>query len=168
MNTNFLNLRAWLVARSVSTESTSREEVFKHKTGEVSILVLRGVRTDPLIDVTLEPLASFYRQYSGASIGDTQILLGTNVIGGVVLPDGLILPDLNAMTKRARELEIAIGEGELVFMVEAAWNFVFTIAGDSKRQSTLRKYDRDFGKTHLVQDLDEVIDSWWQIVEADL
>jgi hypothetical protein len=166
MNTNVVNLRKWLAEHSVKSKENGAEIVFTHASGETSILLLRNEQAMSVVQVSLEPLASFYREYSGASIGNTQILIGTNVKGGVQLSPGLRLPDLEQMTKQARELEIAIGKSEQVFMAEAAWMFVYTIAGEGE-QGVLRRYDRDFGTNRLIENLDGVFESWWKIVQAD-
>jgi hypothetical protein len=167
MNTNIANLQKWLAEHSVSSVRHDAEVVFKHISGETSVLLSPNQQESSVIQVNLEPLASFYREYSGASIGNSQILIGTNVVGGVQLSNGLQLPDLNQMTKQARELEIAIGKGEQVFMAEAAWMFVYTITGEGER-AMLRRYDRDFGTSRVIENLDDVLESWWKIVPADL
>ena len=167
MNVKIVNLQNWLQEHSVKSEQSGAETVFTHISGETSVLLSRNEQAHSIIQVNLEPLASFYRECSGASIGNSQILIGTNVVGGVKLSNGLQIPDLNRMTKQSRELEILIGKGELVFMTEAAWMFVYTIAGEGE-QPVLRRYDRDFASSRVIKDLDEVLESWWKIVQADV
>ena len=162
---NLINLYKWLSERSIKSEQIGNEIVFTHVSGEISILAQCNRLAGGLIRVEQEPLALLYHEYSGASIGNSHILLGTNVLGGVQLSQGFCLPDLNQMTKVARELGMPIGKTEQVFMIEARWMFAYTIEHDA---SVIRQYDRDFGTTNVINNPDDVLESWWQMVQADL
>jgi hypothetical protein len=167
MNDSFLHLQNWLAERSVKNESNGTKVKFSHISGDISILLLHDVHVDAVNNIEFEPLSSFYNRYAGASIGDAHILVATSKVGGVQLSNSLRIPDLREMTMIARELEFPIGRDEQVFMVSAAWLFVYTINSNGK-EGVLREYDRDFSKIRVIKDLDEVLESWWKIVLADL
>jgi hypothetical protein len=118
-----------------------------------------------LLSVAIEPLASFYEDYLGASLGKSHLIFATSVGGGVDVSHGFRLPDFHQMAAQARALDINLGEGEHAFLAEAAWMFIYTMGGTEDR-AVLRKYDRDFGTSRKVARLDEVLAAWWSIVLA--
>lgn len=159
-------LEPWLASRSVRTERRHSEIVFTHFTGETSILVPRTLRTEPLVEVNVASLSSFFLEYSGASIGNGHIILGTNVVGGISTSHGFKLPDLIQMREEARKLGVVPSSGEQVFMMAAAWMFIYTLEQKDGKE-TLRKYDRDYAKNRVVESFGKVLEVWWKIVTED-
>jgi hypothetical protein len=53
-----------------------------------------------------------------------------------------------------------------VFLSEAAWMFIYTISIENGKP-VLKVYDRDYGTCSLVEDIEEVFNTWWKIVEWD-
>jgi hypothetical protein len=159
------DLEPWLRAHANRVERVGAELVFTHRNGETSVLVPNPGGRGDLLPVGTEPLASFYRAYLGASVGDSQLTFATNVPGGLEVSHGFRLPDFAQMTAQAGELGIAIPPSERAFLAEAAWMFVYTIA-DEGEGPVLRVYDRDYGTVRTVPCLEPVLDDWWSIVLA--
>ncbi len=162
---NPIDLESWLRAHSTEVERVGSELVFTHVNGETSLLLPRESWCDNLLPVEVEPLAAFYREYFGASVGNSQLIFATNVAGGVDVSHGFRLPDFDQMKTQARELGVGVGDAELVFLAEAAWMFIYTLS-DEVGKPVLRKYDRDFGTNRVVESLDEVLAAWWNIVTS--
>jgi hypothetical protein len=155
---SLFNLKDWLRTHSTSARKNDHELVFTHPNGETSILLPRETWKDNLIAVKMEPFSTFYSEYFGASIGNSQIMLGTTIRGGVDISHGFRLQDIEEMGRKVRELEVPIGASEQVFMVEAAWMFIYTLERES---GIIRVHDRDFGTSQIIPDLHEVFESWW-------
>lgn len=151
-----------LEALSLKIERIGGELVFTHDKKHSSILLPRDEWKDDLLPVNLEPLASFYSEYFGASIGNGQLVIATNIEGGIQVSHGFKIPDFNQMAAQAIDLGLKFKESEFVFLSEAAWMFVYTLS-DEHGQTVLRKYDRDFGGCQIIQTLDEVLENWWKI-----
>jgi hypothetical protein len=163
----FLDLKQWLSDHSVKVETKGPEIVFTHPGGKTSVLLSREAQSGPTIPIDITPLASFYAEYSGASIGKSHFVIGTNVIGGLSISHGFVLNDISQMSQRASSLGVETGTGEQVFMAGAAWMFIYTLS-QSAGLIILREYDRDFHTSRVIEDLREPFDSWWEAVEADL
>jgi hypothetical protein len=158
------NLEAWLAAHSVRRDLGEGEIVFSHSLSETSILIPRVTRDADRPMFHSEPLLSFYREYSGASIGNSQIMIGTDLPGGVQVSHGFRLPNLSEMAEQAVQLGVRIGNGERIFMVEATWMFIFTMEEQGEK-SVLRKHDRDFGTCRVLKSLEEVFENWWTLIK---
>lgn len=157
------DLETWLKAHSAKVERLGAELVFTHVNGETSVLLPREGWRDGLLAVDIEPLASFYRDYLGASLGNSQLTFATNVAGGLDVSHGFRLPDFDQMAAQAHELGVSVGESEQAFLAEAGWMFIYTMNSESG-QTVLRKYDRDSGTSRILASLDEVLTSWWKIM----
>jgi hypothetical protein len=70
------------------------------------------------------------------------------------------------MTNQARELGVAIPDEETTFLAEAAWMFIYTVS-TVNGETILKKYDRDFGTSRRIKNLDQVLNSWWDILIGD-
>ncbi len=160
------NLETWLKAHCTKVECVGAEQVFTHVNGETSLLLPREGWRDGLIAVEVEPLASFYRKYFGASIGNSQLTFATNIAGGLDVSHGFRLPDFNQMANQVQELGVKVDQSEQVFLAEAGWMFIYSVCCENG-QPVLRKYDRDFGTRRPVANLEEILSDWWAIVEAD-
>lgn len=156
------DLETWLKAHCTKVERLGAELVFTHVNGETSVLLPREGWRDGLLAIELEPLAPFYSEYLGASIGNSQLTFATNIAGGVDVSHGFRLPDFEQMAMQARELGVSVGESEQIFLAEAGWMFIYTMSSENG-QPILRKYDRDFGTSRTLGGLDEVLASWWKI-----
>jgi hypothetical protein len=161
------NLVAWLRAHSTGVERIGAELVFTHISGETSVLLPRDNRRNSLLAVRAEPLASFYEDYFGASVGNSQLTFATNVVGGLEVSHGFKLLDFDQMAVQARGLGVSVGAFEQVFLAEAAWMFIYTVSKEAG-QTVLRVYDRDYGTSKIIDGLDAVFTAWWSIVENDL
>jgi hypothetical protein len=64
-------------------------------------------------------------------------------------------------------LGVKVGESELVFLAEAAWMFVY-VASDVGGSTVFRKYDRDFGTSYIIGNLEDILNSWWALAIAEL
>jgi len=160
------DIEPWLASHSVRCQNSGDELVFEHINGESSVLLPRTHWRDGILPIGTEPLTSFYQSYFGASLGNSHLTFATNIAGGVDISHGFRLHDFDQMAAQARELGIQIPVGEVAFLAEAAWMFIYTIsASDSKM--VLKKYDRDFGTARTIEGLDEVLESWWGILIAD-
>jgi hypothetical protein len=159
-------LEDWLKAHSTKVERIGAEIVFTHVSGETSVLLPRDTWRDSTLSVEVEPLASFYGEYFGASVGNSQLTFATNVAGGLDVSHGFRLPDFEQMAAQARELGVHVGEFEHIFLAEAAWMFVYTVDCESG-QPVLRKYDRELGTNRIIESLDVVLEAWWKMVLAD-
>lgn len=157
------DLEGWLKAHSTKVERIGAELVFTHVNAETSLLLPREGWRDGVLTTDIEPLASFYGDYFGASLGKSQLTFATNIVGGVDVSHGFRLPDFEQMAAQARELGVNIPESEHVFLAEAGWMFIYTVSNEQGRP-VLRKYDRDFGTSREVQSLDDVLAAWWNIV----
>lgn len=161
------NLPSWLRAHSSTIETKSGEVIFQHNPDLTSILLPRrsnlGNRIIPVENDLLDP---FYQEFGGASIGNSHILIAANLEGGKELSHGFRLPDLHQMARTAQSMNIKIPESEHVFMSSAGWMFFYTVS-IAPGPLSFREYDRDFGTCRLIHDIDEVFDSWWDLVEAD-
>ena len=157
------HLENWLRTRSTKVERVGAEIIFTHVNNETSLLLPREEWRDGLLAVDIEPLASFYGDYFGASLGNSQLTFATNIAGGVDVSHGFRLPDFEQMAARARELSINIGESEQAFLAEAGWMFIYTMNNENGC-TVLRKYDRDFRTVRKIESLDEVLARWWDIV----
>lgn len=155
------DLKAWLELHSVKVEQNGSEIVFTHANGRTSVLLLNEdlgnvLPTEPL------PIAGFYDQYAGASIGSSHIMIATNVAGGIkVLDHNFILPDLQEMAAQVGELSVSADER--IFMVEAGWMFAYTAANVEGRM-VLREYDRDFNTNRIIKSIEEVFEAWWKMI----
>ena len=158
-----IDLETWLKAHSTKVERSGSELIFTHVNGETSVLLPREGWRDGLLAVEVEPLASFYSEYFGASVGNSQLTFATNVAGGVDVSHGFRLPDFDQMAAQARELGVGVGESEQIFLAEAGWMFIYTVSSENG-QAVLRKYDRDFGTNRIIESFDEVLAAWWNIV----
>jgi hypothetical protein len=159
-------LEPWLKAHSSKVVSIGSELVFTHPNGGTSVLLPRDRWQDGLLPIA-EPLASFYGQYFGASIGNSYLTFATNYPGGLKVSHGFKLLDFDQMAAQTHSLGIRVGEAETVFLAEAAWMFVYTI-GTTENRPFLKKYDRDFGTSAIVPDLGSVLDSWWEVVNQSV
>lgn len=155
------DLEAWLRAHSVSAERVGSELVFTHFTGETSILLPRSGRESGLLDAKTEPIAAFYARFLGASIGNSQLVFATSVVGGAPVSRGFSLPDFVQLGEHARESGIEIGGTEQAFLAEAAWMFIYTV---DARDGCLRMYDQDFAEVREVESLESVMEAWWGMV----
>ncbi len=160
---NPFHLENWLRTHSTKVERVGAEIVFTHVNNETSILLPRGEWRDGLLAVDIDPLASFYGDYFGASLGNSHLTFATNIAGGVDVSHGFRLPDFEQMAAQARELGINIGESEHAFLAEAGWMFIYTMRNEHGR-TVLRKYDRHFRTLRTIKNLDEVLTGWWNIV----
>jgi hypothetical protein len=113
-----------------------------------------------------EPLSSFYSEYFGASVGNSQLIFATNIEGGVYVSHKLRLPDFHQMAAQARALGMQLKASEKVFLSEAAWMFLYTLNNEDGR-TILRRYDRDCCTYQIVETIYEVLENWWKIVELD-
>lgn len=159
------DLEPWLTAHSLKVEETPTEIVFSHQNGETSVLVRREGFRREVIAVSEPPLASFYARYAGASIGGSQIIIATDLAGGVDVSHGFRIPDLIQMESQVEALGVLASAPERIFMVEAAWMFVYGVSS-AGGTSVLRAYDRDFGTSRVIEKFQDVLDAWWQIVIA--
>ena len=164
---NFFDIESWLSNHSLKREANGTEIVFTHASKESSILLPRSSLACNVIPFESEPLRSFYAKFYGASIGNSQIMIATNIVGGLKISHGYHLLDLNQMTEQAKKIGIIAGHGEQVCIAEAAWMFIYSLAEEQGR-TVLREYDRDYRTCRIVGSLSEVFDSWWKIVEDDL
>jgi hypothetical protein len=158
-------LDAWLRLHSIKIERIGTELVFTHINGETSVLLPRDSWCDDLIPVEFEPLRTFYDEYFGASIGNSQLTFATNVRGGLDISHGFKLPDFNQMTTQARELGVNLGNNELAFLAEAGWMFIYSLAIE-RGEPVLRKYDRDFGNNRVIEKFEDVLTAWWCMVQS--
>jgi hypothetical protein len=88
------------------------------------------------------------------------------VVGGLEVSHGFLLPDLNQMGQTVLELEVTLSAQDQAFMVEAGWQFIYTIEAGS--ENIVREHDRDFGNTVVVTDLRDVFERWWPLLKEDL
>lgn len=157
-----IDLESWLSERSDKVERVGKELLFTHPGGSSSILILRDAWLDGELQVGADSLKPFYRKYHGASIGDSQLMIGSNVRGGLVVSQGFTLPDLGAMHEAVLDLGMMIDDFEEVFMIEAAWMFSYSCSKSA--DSVWRRHDRDFGKVRVIKSLRSIFDDWWQMV----
>lgn len=162
-----MDLEAWLKDRSTAVERRGAELVFRHQGGGTSVLLPRQPPDPADASLLVEPLAPIYRNFLGASIGDSQLTFATSVAGGVEISHGFRLPDFAEMATQTRALGIEVGPSERVFLAEADWMFVYTVSSPESG-SVLRLYDRDYGTSRVIESLEVVLDQWWQIVLDDL
>jgi len=161
-----LKIKEWLTSRSSSTRQVRNELFFNHATGHTSVLVVRNAWQDNVINPKTETLQVFYNDFLGASIGDGQILIGSTVAGGLHLSQDFDIPDIDEITHKSKALGMALDESDEVFMVEAAWMFLYCIKCSAAGE-TLVRYDRDFSQFETVPSIDCVLDDWWQMVTAE-
>ena len=157
-------IEQWLSDHSMKVEKVRSEIVFTHWPGKTSILLALEPRRECLISAA-EPQAAFYANYSGASIGSSHLIIATNIAGGMDISHGFRIPDLHRMTEIAKEQGIEIPSSEQVFMAGAAYMFFYTIRS-TRAGLVLREYDRDFKTSRTLAGLEDVFESWWQIVNS--
>ena len=165
MTMDSLTLEDWLRQRSIKVERNGPELIFTHFTGETSILLPRDTWRDNLISFDCDWLASFYDDLFGASIGNSQIIIGTNVRGGIDISHGCRLPDLDQLADKARALGIVVPAAELPFIAEAGYMFFYTVRS-SPAGFLFRVHDRDFGTSTRVTGFWEVLENWWTMIRS--
>jgi hypothetical protein len=158
-----VDLKDWLTKHSTNVQELDGELRFTHFRGDTSILLPRVKWRDNLLLPRCAALRSFYDQYFGASIGDSQIIIATNVEGGIEISHGFRIPDLGQMKNSAIEVGMPLTADQEVFMVEAGWMFIYAY-DFSTPDASLFYYDRDFKKTHKVDGFEKVLDEWWKMV----
>jgi hypothetical protein len=156
-----IDVEDWLRARSRSVVQNGNELVFTHTTGAKSVLVHRGNETG-LISVENGTLNEFYNKYTCASIGDSMLMLGATIRGGVELSLGYRIRDLLETRALAAELSVAVAQDDLVFMIGSLGEFFYAYS-NSNPQPQLRCYDREFNEVREDQTFGQVLDDWWQI-----
>jgi hypothetical protein len=161
-----LSIEEWLAKNSASNKRVGNELLFTHATGHTSTLILRSNRIEDELNPSSSALQAFYEQFLGAAIGDGQLIVGTPVRGGVRISQDFLIPDLNQMQSQAKVLGMPIVEMQEVFMVEACWMFLYAIER-TDTEEILLEYDRDFGETERVRSIQTMLDSWWQMVQAE-
>jgi hypothetical protein len=158
------DIESWLRAHSAAEERRGGELVFKHDSGETSLLVPREERWTELLAIdAASPLSEFYERFVGASIGDSHLTFATSVPGGLDMSHDFRLHDIDQMKSEAAGLGVEIGPRESTFLAEAAWMFIYTVETEHDR-SLLRVYDRDFGTVRVVESLENVFEEWWKLV----
>jgi hypothetical protein len=162
-----LDIRNWLEAHSSKVERVGAELVFTHGYKSTSILLPRDEWKEGVLPMRAEPLASFYDEYFGASIDNSQLIFATNIEGGVYVSHKFTIPDFNQMAAQALDLGLQFRESECVFLAEAGWMFIYTLSEEDGRV-VLRRYDRDFGNVQVVERLHDVFENWWKIAFEDI
>ena len=162
-----MDLKKWLERHSIDVKQEEEELVFTHVGGETSILVPREGRIDDVIEPQSCMLKSVYAHYLGASIGHSDIIIGSVARGGTRVSHGYKIPDLEQMHWQCSELGMNIRDTQEVFMVEAAWMLFYSVERTNDGERLLR-YDRDFQSEVLITDVEAVLDRWWEIVLNDL
>ncbi len=109
-------------------EKIGTEIVFTHFYGQTSILLPRDHWQDDLIIAGAPSLASFYNEYFGASIGDSFLIIATNIAGGVDISHKYKMPDLNQPFETAGNLGLKIPPSEHVFIAKAGYMFFYTFS----------------------------------------
>jgi len=161
-----IDLKDWLTKHSTDIQKVGGELRFTHFSGHTSILLPRVEWCDNLLSPQCAALRGFYDQYFGGRIGDSQIVIASNLEGGIEISHGFRIPDLKEMKSRAMELGMPAKSDQEIFMVEAGWMFIYAY-DFSTPDASLFYCDRDFKTTHKVDSFQKVLEDWWKMVIDD-
>jgi hypothetical protein len=157
-------IKNWLTAHSISIERHGSELRFKHSETESSILVMTEGYQDVIPAGGSPLLIELYRHCAGASIGNGHIIIGSSINGGIKISHGYRLPDLEELRSQAKSLGMVYGDQSEAFMMVACWLFIYGVTPHSER---LVCFDREFGTYETISNVENVLNDWWQIAEAD-
>lgn len=153
------DIEAWLSERSERVTRAAREIRFEHFGGLSSLLVLSMPQSPQLRWPGLE---EFYSRFSGGSIGNGFLEIGTPGEDDYTSSRGRRLLSLTEIASQSRAAGIEFAEDELPFAT-VVFMFVYAL----RRDGGLACHDRDFGTVRHDETFERVLNGWWSVTVND-